>query len=219
MPANRAATSAIGVHENPFAWIRLWCDGEGNKGHHDHGGVTQQVFNRNLGTENRKTAEFQPGAQQDRADDDGSQQHVHSADDANRPIRCRIARDVSFAPIDHRVHGEEQSQHNSGGEERWCVRCWVVQKKSTPRRKPRNKGGSPSGVSDPPMFDTRKIKNTTTCTLCFRSSLARSTGRIITMDAPVVPITLARMVPMPSRIVFVAGEPCRFRKPRSRSRP
>ena len=44
-------------------------------------------------------------------------------------------------------------------------RCVVVQKKSTPRRKPRNSGGSPSGVSEPPMFETRKMKNTGTWTL------------------------------------------------------
>ena len=37
----------------------------------------------------------------------------------------------------------------------------VVQKKSTPFKKPKNKGGSPNGVSDPPMFATKKMKNTT----------------------------------------------------------
>ena len=41
----------------------------------------------------------------------------------------------------------------------------VVQKKSTPCRKPRNSGGSPSGVNAPPMFETRKMKNTTTWAL------------------------------------------------------
>ena len=39
--------------------------------------------------------------------------------------------------------------------------CVVVQKKSTPFKKPKNNGGSPSGVNDPPMFATKKIKNTT----------------------------------------------------------
>ena len=37
----------------------------------------------------------------------------------------------------------------------------VVQKKSTPFKKPKNKGGSPNGVSDPPIFATKKMKNTT----------------------------------------------------------
>ena len=36
--------------------------------------------------------------------------------------------------------------------------AFVVQKKSTPFRKPRNNGGSPSGVNDPPIFATKKIK-------------------------------------------------------------
>ena len=35
----------------------------------------------------------------------------------------------------------------------------VVQKKSTPLRKPKNKGGSPNGVNEPPILATRKIKN------------------------------------------------------------
>ena len=69
--------------------------------------------------------------------------------------------------------------------------AFVVQKKSTPFRNPRNSGGSPSGVSAPPMLPTRKMKKTTTCVRCRRASLARSSGRIISIDAPVVPITLA----------------------------
>ena len=40
---------------------------------------------------------------------------------------------------------------------------WKVQKNGTPRRKPRNRGGSPSGVSEPPMLATRKMKKTTVC--------------------------------------------------------
>ena len=41
-------------------------------------------------------------------------------------------------------------------------RSFIVQKKSTPFRNPRNNGGSPSGVSEPPMLATRKMKKTTT---------------------------------------------------------
>ena len=93
----------------------------------------------------------------------------------------------------------------------------MVQKKSTPRRKPRNSGGSPSGVNEPPMFATRKIKNTTTWTLCCRSSFARMTGRIITIDAPVVPMMLARNAPSAKRPVFVSGAPWMF--PRTRMPP
>ena len=36
----------------------------------------------------------------------------------------------------------------------------VVQKKSTPFKNPRNKGGSPSGVSEPPILATKKMKKT-----------------------------------------------------------
>ena len=71
----------------------------------------------------------------------------------------------------------------------------VVQKKSTPFKKPKNKGGSPNGVSDPPMFATKKIKNTTTCTLCFLSLFALRRGLIKSIAAPVVPIQLAKTVP------------------------
>ena len=37
----------------------------------------------------------------------------------------------------------------------------VVQKKSIPCKKPKNKGGSPRGVKEPPILATRKIKKTT----------------------------------------------------------
>ena len=37
--------------------------------------------------------------------------------------------------------------------------CCTTQKKSTPLRKPRNSGGSPIGVSAPPILLTIKIKN------------------------------------------------------------
>ena len=94
---------------------------------------------------------------------------------------------------------EEDGQQDAADEQRLgAAGACVVQKKSTPRRKPRNSGGSPSGVSEPPMFETRKMKNTTTWTLCRRSSLARSTGRIITIEAPVVPMRLASTAPMRS---------------------
>ena len=85
--------------------------------------------------------------------------------------------------------------------------AFVVQKKSTPFRKPRNNGGSPRGVNDPPMFATKKIKNTTMCTLCFRSLLALSRGLIKSMAAPVVPIQLANNVPTNIIAVLIMGVP------------
>ena len=80
--------------------------------------------------------------------------------------------------------------------------AFVVQKKSTPLRNPRKRGGSPNGVSDPPIFATRKIKKTITCTLCFRSLFARIRGRINSIAAPVVPIQLAKTVPMKIIMTF-----------------
>ena len=83
----------------------------------------------------------------------------------------------------------------------------VVQKKSTPLRKPRNNGGSPSGVSEPPIFATKNIKNTTICTLCFLSLLALRRGLIRSIAAPVVPIQLASIVPTKIIAVFMIGVP------------
>ena len=40
--------------------------------------------------------------------------------------------------------------------------AFVVQKKSTPFKKPRKSGGSPNGVNEPPILATRKIKKTIT---------------------------------------------------------
>ncbi|MGY4340217.1 hypothetical protein ACVWW3_005123 [Bradyrhizobium sp. LM2.9] len=65
----------------------------------------------------------------------------------------------------------------------------VVQKKSTPCRKPTNSGGSPSGLSAPPTLATRMMKKMTTWTLWRRGRLARIKGRIRIMAAPVVPTT------------------------------
>ena len=86
----------------------------------------------------------------------------------------------------------------------------VVQKKSTPRRKPRNSGGSPSGVSEPPMLETRKMKKTMTWALWRRLSLARMIGRIMIIDAPVVPTTEAISAPIRSRPELTIGVPRRL---------
>ena len=93
----------------------------------------------------------------------------------------------------------------------------MVQKKSTPLRKPRNNGGSPSGVSEPPALETMKMKNTTMCAECLRLSLARISGRIISMEAPVVPITLASTAPSAKMPVLSKGLPCRL--PRTKMPP
>ncbi|MEY3286521.1 MAG: hypothetical protein RL500_1251 [Pseudomonadota bacterium] len=86
----------------------------------------------------------------------------------------------------------------------------AVQKKSTPFRKPRNKGGSPSGVSEPPALLTMKMKKTTTCATCLRLSLARISGLINSIEAPVVPIRLASTAPTPMIFTLVSGLPFRL---------
>ena len=88
--------------------------------------------------------------------------------------------------------------------------CSAVHKNGTPFKKPKNKGGSPKGVSEPPILATKNIKNTTTCTLCLRLSFALSSGRIISIAAPVVPIKLANNVPIANSKVFNFGLPCKL---------
>ena len=83
----------------------------------------------------------------------------------------------------------------------------VVQKKSTPFKKPKNNGGSPNGVKEPPIFATKNIKNTNICTFFFRHLFALINGRISNIDAPVVPIQEAIPVPMSKNITFNLGEP------------
>ena len=72
-----------------------------------------------------------------------------------------------------------------------------------------NKGGSPSGVKDPPIFATKKIKNTMRCTLFFLQEFARIKGRIISIAAPVVPIQLAKAVPINKIRVLIFGVPAK----------
>ena len=62
---------------------------------------------------------------------------------------------------------------------------------STPCRKPTNSGGSPSGVSAPPTLATSTMKKTMTWALWARPALARISGRIRIIAAPVVPTKLA----------------------------
>ena len=85
--------------------------------------------------------------------------------------------------------------------------CSSVQKNGMPRKYPRNSGGAPSGVRHPPMLATRKMKKTTMWALCARQMLARRTGRMSSIAAPVVPIQLARNVPIASMITLLRVEP------------
>ncbi len=59
----------------------------------------------------------------------------------------------------------------------------------------------------PAPFETMKMKKTTMWTLRCRLSLARSSGRISSIDAPVVPMKLASSAPMPRNAVLTSGVP------------
>ena len=88
------------------------------------------------------------------------------------------------------------------------MRC-KLQKKSTPFINPIKSGGSPTGVRHPPIFDTRKIKNTIICTFLLRHLFALIIGLIISILAPVVPIQLDKSVPIRSIKIFTLGVPTR----------
>jgi hypothetical protein len=67
------------------------------------------------------------------------------------------------------------------------------------------------------MLLTRKMKKTKVWVLRRRKAFARSTGRISTIEAPVVPMRLAASVPTASSAVLVAGVPTS--RPRSSTPP
>jgi hypothetical protein len=79
------------------------------------------------------------------------------------------------------------------------------QKKSTPSKNPINKGGSPSGVAAPPIFEMRKMKNTTMCAMFFLPEFALNNGLISIVDAPVVPIHPANILPKNKKTVLKKG--------------
>ncbi len=83
----------------------------------------------------------------------------------------------------------------------------MVQKKSTPLRKPTNSGGSPSGLNAPPTLATRMMKKTNTWVLCCREMLARISGRIRIIAAPVVPTMLAITEPSARMAALFQGVP------------
>ena len=106
------------------------------------------------------------GRQQNGADD-----HARSAAMLMRPrtrtgLLAVVSRGAGGRARNPEIEREEDREHQRRRRSRSAAsRCCAVQKKSTPRRKPTNSGGSPSGVSAPPILATRKMKNTTTWTL------------------------------------------------------
>ena len=75
--------------------------------------------------------------------------------------------------------------------------------------KPISSGGSPTGVRQPPILDTRKIKKTMMWLLFLLQEFILMTGRIISMEDPVVPMQLDRSVPMIRRQTLTRGDPAR----------
>ena len=55
------------------------------------------------------------------------------------------------------------------------------------------------------MFDTRKMKKTTVCFVRVRSRLVWSSGRMRSIDAPVVPRTEASTEPAARKPALVSG--------------
>ena len=84
-----------------------------------------------------------------------------------------------------------------------------LQKKGMPLEKPISKGGSPIGVRQPPILDTRKIKNTMIWRLRLRQEFILIIGRTMSILAPVVPTQLDNRVPKRSSMVLTRGEPAR----------
>ena len=62
----------------------------------------------------------------------------------------------------------------------------------TPRRKPRKRGGSPSGVKQAAHVADCEDEEDDGVLLWIRSELARSKGRMSTIEAPMVPMKLAK---------------------------
>ena len=78
--------------------------------------------------------------------------------------------------------------------------------------KPANSSAGSVSVTDttpelaaPPMFETRKMKNTTVCTVRVRTLLVRSSGRMNSIEAPVVPTIEAARAPHARNAVFTSG--------------
>ena len=86
----------------------------------------------------------------------------------------------------------------------------VVQKKLMPCKNPKNNGGSPKGVNEPPILDTKNMKKIIRWVLFFLHEFARINGLINSIDAPVVPIIDANNVPVIRKHKFKKGEPFEF---------
>ena len=130
----------------------------------------------------------------------GDQQEIDAALHAQLVGRQRRLADHGDAPVlalEIDVGRDEDHEH-AAGEDRGRQRAAAASSRRSRRRagSRRTAADRRAGVSAPPTLATRMMKNTTTWTLCWRGPLARSSGRIRIMAAPVVPTTLAISVPM-----------------------
>jgi len=125
---------------------------------------------------------------------------------------CRLSRAASRESISQKIASNRPAVDNIGAN-----RCRVGQKNGTPWRKPKKSGGSPSGVKLPPMLATRKMNKRTMWARRRRQALARMSGRIKSMAAPVVPVRLASPVPSAKNPTLKVGLPLKL--PRTRIPP
>src|SRR5436189_1711992 len=82
--------------------------------------------------------------------------------------------------------------------------CVATHQKGTSLRYPRNKGGSPTGVKQPPTLETMKIKKTTWCPVS-RYLFMRNHGRMSSIEAPVVPSRFEIKAPVRRNNTLTAG--------------
>ena len=173
MPANSLATSTIGSQAKPLASRCSRCvehQRERRPGTRMTT-IAHQVLQLDRHAAKREARRRAASCADSRMarDDAGEQRQVGQPADAQPRVSgvgSLILGSAVLAAVEADVEREEDGEHQC--RRRTASRPAdgvVVQKKSTPRRKPTNSGGSPSGVSAPPMFETRKMKKTTTWAL------------------------------------------------------
>ena len=215
MAANSMATSCMGAQVKAFSTRSDW-----RVVIHDTSAIQIKTKSRNSpltgnvdaeADGNRGVAVPQPARQHRQRDDEQIEQIVLPLDaDWRRRAGCALE---AAATRGSRPCGRSRRTARAGGplmNSMGSSMASNVQRKSTPLRKPRKSGGSPSGVSEPPIFETRKIKNTNTWTLCRRVLVGadhradqhhRSAGRAEKLADKVPAASIAVLVPgVPTKI-------------------
>ena len=211
MPANRIATSRIGSQVKPLASRCSFgvstSDSDGNaaparRRARDSAARPWSRRRRNR-CPGRHVADARMAATISR-----DQQEIDAAAHPNLRRSPRLA-DGRHQPVSAVVpeidHDEDREHHV-----RRRVQSPTTGAASSRRNRPRAEirrtaAGRRAAISAPPILATRKMKNTITWTLLSRSAFARMSGRTRIMAAPVVPTTLAIMVPNARIAVFDEG--------------